>query len=157
MHLTPRSSHDNTILFQFGPPSALAAAGSHSTPHQSLHVPGTSSLTGSKSASNTAQRELDSRLSDLLGSGDDWDEEDSAEKEGIKGVERAANGRGDTTQPSTIIDNVGNTKARYTYMYVQSCIYTGPMILRLHWYPYSEVKNKESGPTPVSALMFVFG
>lgn len=142
------------ILFQLGHSSTLAAAGSYSAPQQSLHVPGTSSLTGSNSARATVRRELDSRLSDLLGSEDDWDDEDSAEKEGTKGmlnVGRASDSRGDTTQVKTV-STAQNTKARYSYAYT----YTAPMLLHLHCYLYSEVKSNESGATSVSVLMSMF-
>lgn len=143
------------ILFQLGHSSTLAAAGSYSAPQQSLHVPGTSSLTGSNSARATVRRELDSRLSDLLGSGDDWDDEDSAEKEGTKegmlNVGRASDSRGDTTQVKTAA-TAQNTKARYSYAHT----YTAPMLLHLHCYLYSEVKSNESGATSVSVLMSMF-
>ena len=109
-------------MFQLGHSSALATADSHSAPQQSLHVPGTSSLTGSKSASATVRRDLDSRLSDLLGSGDDWDDEDSAEKEGTKGVGRAADSGSDTTQVKPT-STTQNTKTRYTYIYIYIYIY----------------------------------
>lgn len=131
----------------------MAAADSHSAPQQSLHVPGTSSLTGSKSASATVRRDLDSRLSDLLGSGDNWDDEDSAEKDGTKGVGRAADSGSDTTQVKPT-STTQNTKTRYTYAYTHIlllCYY----IFTVIFFIYSEVKSNESGATPVSVLMSI--